>query len=203
MIYVTHDQAEAMTLADRVAVMDRGVVQQVDRPLVVYQQPVNRFVAGFLGWPPMNFVDGQLVPKDGQLCFVSTTDCHSVHASDRWCLPLPAAKTRAEQVRAGQDVTLGIRPEDIQLVEPGRTGQTLSMEVMLVEALGHSCLVTLQYGGWQGVALTPGSAVGGGPKPMVKVVINVEHAHLFDCATGLALSGGTFPTRPTSSLPAG
>jgi len=112
MIYVTHDQAEAMTLADRVAVMDRGVVQQVDRPEAIYQRPGNRFVAGFLGWPPMNFVDGRLLTKDGRLCF----------AFNGCCLPLPENKAAQWRAQVGRSVTLGIRPEDIRFAAPEQEG---------------------------------------------------------------------------------
>ena len=187
MIYVTHDQAEAMTLADRVAVMDRGVVQQVDRPEAIYQRPGNRFVAGFLGWPPMNFVDGRLLPKDGRLCF----------AFNGCSLPLPDAKAAQWQVQVGRSVTLGIRPEDIQFAAPDQDGARLSAEVVLVESLGHSCLVTLRHGDWQGVALDPGPGALDGWKRkrleqelMVEVFFNMQHAHLFDRSTGQALNNG-------------
>jgi multiple sugar transport system ATP-binding protein len=186
MVYVTHDQAEAMTLADRVAVMDRGVVQQLDRPLAVYEQPANRFVAGFMGWPPMNFADGHLLTKDGQLSF----------ACDDWCLLLPSAKTVDWEAKTGQAVSLGIRPEDIYLRPPAGGGATLPMEVVLVESLGHSCLVTLRHGGWQCVALFNRSDGRDGWKrsdwkrlqqePMVEVAFHLERAHLFDRSTGLA-----------------
>ncbi len=183
MIYVTHDQAEAMTLADRVAVMDRGVVQQTDRPLAVYERPVNRFVAGFVGWPPMNFAEGQLLPKDGRLCFVG----------DNWCLPLPPRKVECWQNQAGRAVTLGIRPEDIELAPPRPGGAMLPMQVLLVEPLGHSCLVTLRRGGWQAVALGNTSfsrrwlnAAAEQQESMVEVGFNMDHAHLFDPSTGVA-----------------
>lgn len=186
MVYVTHDQAEAMTLADRVAVMDHGVVQQVDRPLEVYERPVNRFVAGFVGWPPMNFAAGELRQQDGRLSFVC----------DHWCLPVPSSKVENWQQQAGRAVTLGLRPEDIQLTRPRQGEATLPMEVLLVEPLGHSCLVTLRHKGWQALALADaGLGRGGGStfdtcptKQMVEVSFNMEHAHLFDRSTGLALS---------------
>jgi multiple sugar transport system ATP-binding protein len=220
MIYVTHDQAEAMTLADRVAVMDRGVIQQVDRPLVVYEQPANRFVAGFIGWPPMNLVDGWLQPRDGQLCF----------ACDGWCWELPAALYRRLRLGGGEGpmgraVTLGFRPEDIHPALPGQTGATLRMEVALVESLGHSRLMTLRFGGWQCVAISPGSTAHGLPdrnlavkegwtewerseckavrQAAVSVSFDLDRAHWFDRSTGLALRGGTFQTCPTNSRPAG
>lgn len=198
MIYVTHDQAEAMTLADRVAVMDRGVLQQVDRPLVVYQQPVNRFVASFLGWPAMNFVDGRLLPHDGTLCFVSAFDGRGGGTDGGWSLALPSsmppAKAACWYASAGRAVTLGIRPEDIQFATsshpPCQAGAMLTVEVTLVEALGHACLVTIRRGGWQGLALVPGLPTGSGQKGsgrMVEAFFNMEHAHLFDRSTGWAL----------------
>ncbi len=190
MIYVTHDQAEAMTLADRVAVMNQGVVQQMDRPLAVYQRPTNRFVAGFLGWPPMNFADGQLVATDGRLCF----------ASDEWTLPLPSTKVQGWRGHIGKAVTLGIRPEDLRMGAPQSGEASLGMEVLLIESLGNTSLVTLRRGGWQAVAFGDDS-LSRQPStepqkqgPMVDVTFNMEHAHLFDRSTGVALS---------SSRPAG
>jgi multiple sugar transport system ATP-binding protein len=181
-IYVTHDQAEAMTLADRVAVMDQGLVQQVDRPLVVYQQPANRFVASFLGWPPMNFVEGRLLSSDGRLRFVC----------ENWCLPVPSAKAVCWQPYLGKAVTLGIRPEDIGLARQGEA--SLPAEIILVEPLGHSCLVTFRHRAWQGVAFSFGASAGGEleakrlrQESMLEVSFNLEHAYLFDRYTGLAL----------------
>jgi multiple sugar transport system ATP-binding protein len=187
MIYVTHDQAEAMTLADRVAVMDQGIVQQVDRPQAIYKQPRNRFVAGFLGWPPINFVDGRLLPKDGRLCF-GFNSC---------CLPLPARKAAHWQDQVGRPLTLGIRPEDVQFAAEDQQGARLSAEVVLVESLGFSCLVTLRHGDWQGVALVPGPGPQNGwtrtrleRESMVDIFFNMEQAHLFDRSTGLAVNSG-------------
>jgi len=171
-----------MTLADRVAVMDQGVVQQVDRPVVVYQQPANRFVAGFLGWPPMNFADGRLLSTDGGLCFVA----------EAWRVPLPRVSAVSWQTYVGRAVTLGIRPEDIVL-SPAPGAATLPADVMLIEPLGPWCLVTLRHGDWQGVALA--RSAGGDSEvkrleqdSMVEVSFNVENAYLFDRSTGLALN---------------
>jgi multiple sugar transport system ATP-binding protein len=180
-IYVTHDQGEAMTLGDRIAVMDRGVVQQVDRPLAVYHQPANRFVAGFLGWPPMNFANGQLVASDRGLLF----------AADGWCLPVPQPRALSWQPYVGKAVTLGIRPENIGLV-PTPGAARLAADVVLVEPLGHSCLVTLRHGNWECVAFA--LSAGGElevkrlqQESMVEVSLNLEKAYLFDRSTGLAL----------------
>ena len=69
MVYVTHDQDESLALGDRVVLLDRGVVQQADSPQALYDRPLNRQVAAFVGWPPMNFLEGRLVEDDGRLCF--------------------------------------------------------------------------------------------------------------------------------------
>jgi ABC-type sugar transport system ATPase subunit len=171
MIYVTHDQAEAMTLADRVVVLDQGRVQQVDRPMAVYEQPCNRFVAGFLGWPVMNFLDGRLQSCDGRLCLVAPS-CGCLSVPDAWA------------AYAGQAVTLGIRPEDIYPV--GDEG--LAMEIVLIEALGHATLVTCRRNGWQLTARLPGRWACERENGSVKMGFHMEQAHLFDRAGGVRLN---------------
>src|SRR6187401_2260668 len=108
MIYVTHDQIEAMTMGDRIVVMNDGLVQQNDAPLVLYNEPVNLFVAGFLGSPPMNFISGTLKQESDKIRFTEieggTID-----------LRIPAADRPAARQFAGQNVILGIRPEDLEV----------------------------------------------------------------------------------------
>jgi multiple sugar transport system ATP-binding protein len=111
-LYVTHDQEEAMTLGDRVVVMKDGVVQQVGRPLEVYERPANRFVAGFVGMPPMNFVDGRLERGGGGLSF----------ADGRTALRLPASKAALVAGWADRPVVLGIRPDAISPAPAERSG---------------------------------------------------------------------------------
>jgi multiple sugar transport system ATP-binding protein len=136
-IYVTHDQEEAMTLGDRVVVMDAGLIQQCDAPLNIYRAPVNRFVAGFLGTPPMNFLAGRLVADDRGTWF----DGSGVR------LRLTATQAARMGPQMGQEVTLGVRPENLQLhpvPAPGMTngaernsgGQVLNLKVVVVEPLG-------------------------------------------------------------------
>ena len=136
-IYVTHDQVEAMTLGDRIVVLANGVIQQVGRPIELYRNPVNRFVAGFIGMPPMNFIDGRLEAGD-RVDFVA----EGVRVA-----------LSAQQVPAGTSaaVTLGIRPEDLQLVtgtpDGGAfAGSRLSGNVVLVERLGGTSHVHLDVG---------------------------------------------------------
>ena len=128
-IYVTHDQEEAMTLGDRVVVMKDGVVHQGAAPQEVYQRPVNRFVAGFVGTPPMNFFAGRMVAEGGRLYFDQ--------GSDRLRLPERLASRLAG--RQGQRMVLGLRPEALSDAPQGKfAGQenTLDVTVSVVEPLG-------------------------------------------------------------------
>ncbi|MFO0839186.1 MAG: ATP-binding cassette domain-containing protein [Phycisphaerae bacterium] len=124
-IYVTHDQEEAMTLGERIVVMKDGLVQQVAPPFEVYERPVNRFVAGFVGTPPMNFLDGRLVRVDGALAFED--------GESR--LKLSAAQQQALAGYADKLVTLGVRPDALSLGGDAN-GATLKAQVGVVEPLG-------------------------------------------------------------------
>jgi multiple sugar transport system ATP-binding protein len=129
-IYVTHDQEEAMTLGDRIVVMRDGVIHQCGDPLNVYNRPVNRFVAGFVGTPPMNFLNGRLVGQDGSVFFDEGA------ARLRLC-PRHAAKLGAW---VGREVVLGVRPEGISTRCEGRfAGQdnSLPIQIVVVEPLGE------------------------------------------------------------------
>lgn len=128
-VYVTHDQAEAMTMADRIVVMDGGLVQQVGPPLAVYGDPANRFVAGFFGVPAMNFVDGELEAAAGAVRFTAAG--------------LALDLGRRPGARAGH-VTLGVRPEHVRLPA---NGDGWPATVSLIEPMGDETLVFLDYGG--------------------------------------------------------
>jgi ABC-type sugar transport system ATPase subunit len=130
-IYVTHDQVEAMTLGDRIVVLADGRIQQVGKPIELYRSPVSRFVAGFIGTPPMNFVEGSLSEADGHVVF--TAQGVSIRIS----------REKTQQAKAAQALTLGIRPEDLHLipstsasVEGGVSGEVIQGRVLLVERLG-------------------------------------------------------------------
>lgn len=127
-IYVTHDQEEAITLGDRVVVMNEGVIQQCADALTIYHHPVNRFVAGFLGNPPMNFLEGRLTADAGGLRFTA--------GEDQLAVPDWAQGPLAERV--GEQVVLGVRPEGLGLASPaeGTRTDTLAMRVTLVQPLG-------------------------------------------------------------------
>ena len=126
-IYVTHDQAEAMTLGDRICVMYKGIIQQVAEPMEVYDRPVNKFVAGFLGTPPMNFFDGHIKVIDNKIYFV--------HAND--AILIPEKMKRDITSYAGKQVVLGFRAENIY-TEPieGQEENCIKADVKVVEPLG-------------------------------------------------------------------
>ena len=133
MIYVTHDQIEAMTLADRIAVMKGGVIQQLDAPQAIYNRPVNRFVAGFLGSPAMNFLDGELVA--GPSFKIGAT-----------AVPLARYTFDGSTNRIGPAV-LGIRPEHIAFGDAAKSAPfSQQVEVELVEPMGSDTLVWTKLG---------------------------------------------------------
>jgi multiple sugar transport system ATP-binding protein len=129
-VYVTHDQEEAMTLGDRVVVMSVGEIQQAAPPLTVYNQPSNRFVAAFVGTPPMNFIDGVLEDDDGVRYFVG----QGVR------IPLDDWFRRASEHAAGREVALGIRPDGLFLhpEEPGHTDKYIDVRIGVTEPLGST-----------------------------------------------------------------
>jgi multiple sugar transport system ATP-binding protein len=133
MIYVTHDQIEALTLADRIAVMKGGVIQQLAPPIEVYQKPVNRFVAGFIGSPPMNFFDGRMTPAGPAIVMGSQT------------VPLATYPFR-RAVDAGREVTLGVRPEHISLGAAPTHAFAATSKVDIVEPMGADTLLWTKLG---------------------------------------------------------
>ena len=178
-IYVTHDQVEAMTLGDRIVVLANGQIQQVGRPIELYRSPINRFVAGFIGTPPMNFIEGRL-DGDAGVAFVAD-GVRLALGGDR----MPASSSAP--------VTLGIRPEDIVLVSGAlgadeSAGARLTGKVVLVERLGGTSHVHFDVGSHRLMA-----AVSHETLPAVDVMIEVSvpsaRVHLFG-ADGIALARG-------------
>ncbi|MEO7168468.1 MAG: sn-glycerol-3-phosphate ABC transporter ATP-binding protein UgpC, partial [Chthoniobacterales bacterium] len=144
MIYVTHDQVEAMTMGDRIVVMNDGVVQQNDAPLVLYNEPVNLFVAGFLGSPPMNFVTGKL-KQDGEKIRFNEIEGGTID------LTFAAAERPAAREFIGQNVILGIRPENLEVATFSRKegkalGNGFPAIVDVVEPMGAETNLYLQTG---------------------------------------------------------
>ncbi len=169
MIYVTHDQTEAMTLGQRIVVMKDGVVQQVAAPLELYKHPVNAFVAGFIGSPAMNFLAGRLDRRDG---------LHFVPSHDPTPLPLPESYA-PPAAALDRDLLLGVRPEHVRAGEPGRPGpDAFATPVQVIESLGNETLLYFDVAGGTFVVRTPGSAAAAVGQP-VPLTLVPEHIHLF------------------------
>jgi multiple sugar transport system ATP-binding protein len=183
MLYVTHDQVEAMTLGDRIVVMHEGRVRQVDTPANVYDHPHDTFVAGFLGSPPMNLLAGTLVQREGRWQ-VQLAEAPALQLT----LPAPLAAAAARSGAAS--VVVGIRPEHLVATPLGGTGpvtDSLTASVELAEPLGHEQLLHLRAGG---VSFTVRGAPGVRPAPgsLVSVRMLPERLHLFDATTGVSLT---------------
>ncbi len=165
MILVTHDQADALALGDRVAVLAEGELQQAGSPRDVYEHPANRFVAGFLGWPPMNLIDGELRDEGGRTWF----------RGGAWSVPLPDdARTN---VAPGGQVTLGVRPEHVRVAPGDERIPALAMRVGRVEPLGFADLLTLERDGLTLRALGDGRTMTEGTN--VRVSVDQDRIHLF------------------------
>ncbi|WP_135854404.1 ABC transporter ATP-binding protein [Halorussus salinus] len=191
-IYVTHDQAEAMTMSDRIAIIDGGELQQIDPPLVCYNEPANLFVAGFIGSPSMNFVEGEVTATG-----LSTPDFN-----------VDFDTTQLSGVTEGDHLTLGVRPEDVYLREKGREianpTQAIQARTDVLEPMGDEIFVYLLTGD----AAEPQLETEGDEAEMpqnqllmsvdpssdieseqdVEVVLDRERVHLFDTETGEAIS---------------
>jgi ABC-type sugar transport system ATPase subunit len=181
-IYVTHDQVEAMTLADRIVVLQAGNLIQYDTPDGIYNRPAAKFVAGFTGSPPMNFLPCRIGEGGRVLHLPGSVD-----------VPVPAARVAATAPQAGRAVTFGLRPEHITV---GATAQGGSCEapaqVMLVEPLGSDTLALVRLGrGDDGGEVTgrfsPDANLAVGQRLTVSLALN--RVHLFDSESGMAIRG--------------
>jgi multiple sugar transport system ATP-binding protein len=170
-VYVTHDQVEAMTLGDRIVVLADGRIQQVGKPIDLYRTPVNRFVAGFVGTPPMNFVDGLITGEDGGVVFKA----EGVHCA--------LLSERTPQTMPSGPVTLGIRPEDMEVDVADTLIDTspkdgLQGRVVLVERLGGTSHIHFDAGPHRLLAAVTNERL---PEvgDAINVRLNRERAHLF------------------------
>ncbi len=166
MIYVTHDQVEAMTMADRIVVMNAGTIEQVGAPLDLYDQPANRFVAEFLGSPSMNLIDGTI------------SDSGTVVLGSGLELPLGAS------LRAGAEVTLGIRPEYISLSDTG--GMKVRCMVSVIEPTGPATILVVEMGD-EKVTIEVTGRVAHRVGDFIDIWMAKEHCHLFDTSSGIRL----------------
>ena len=172
-LYVTHDQVEAMTLADRIMVMNGGVAEQIGTPLDIYSNPASQFVAGFIGSPAMNFLPGRML---GDGAHVELAGGHR----------LATAKARAG---ADTPVTVGVRPEHLHLAGPTDAERRIAVHVELVEALGADTVVhgLIDGHGEMLMARLPG-IVSAGQGEEISLAVEPGQLHLFDTATGRSLA---------------
>jgi multiple sugar transport system ATP-binding protein len=179
-IYVTHDQVEAMTMGTRIAILNRGELQQIDTPQNLYSFPTNRFVAGFIGSPAMNFFDVSLVEQDGQLMV----------KSDTVKLPLPLSSPAVYRNYIGKRLICGMRPEDIHdvnYVPPGIAAAPIKGTVINIEMMGNEVIVYLALpGGESCVArVDRRSEISRGQS--AALMVDTAALHLFDPHTELAI----------------
>ena len=175
-VYVTHDQAEALTLADRIVVMKEGVVQQTGTPDEIYEQPRNTFVASFLGNPPINYLDGTLESEGGGVSFR--------RGGLRLALPPHAAQRAAGQ--AGREVTLGVRAEDVDEHGIPREGGTVHGRVTSVLPVGSDQFLGVEVEG-RPLFFRVGKEMRHRDGDNVALVVNVNRLHLFDRQDGRSL----------------
>jgi multiple sugar transport system ATP-binding protein len=187
MVYVTHDQVEAMTMGDRIAVMKDGVIQQVADPIQIYQHPANLFVAGFIGAPPMNLFRGTLGGEPGGLCFLEAAP-PSAGQTSGFRLKLSPEHSAKLAGRSGSPLILGLRPEDIRLSTGGvpTADSTVDAVVELVEPLGAETLCHLTTGAHAMVARL-GGAERIAPGHKVRAAFNSAGFHFFDPTTERAI----------------
>jgi multiple sugar transport system ATP-binding protein len=189
-IYVTHDQAEAMTMSDRIAIINQGELQQIAPPLVCYNEPANLFVAGFIGSPSMNFVEGEVTPNG-----LATED-----------FDVAFEPGQLSGVAEGDPVTLGVRPEDVYPREKSENvtnpTQSIPARTDVLEPMGDEIFVYLLTGGKEArmeatpeqpqnqllMSVDPSSDIA--EEQDVEVVLDRERVHLFDTQTGEAISHG-------------
>jgi multiple sugar transport system ATP-binding protein len=174
MIYVTHDQVEAMTLADKVVVLNSGRVEQVGSPLELYHQPANLFVAGFLGTPKMGFLKGKVSRVDAQSCEVE------LDAGGRISLPLSSAT-----LSAGSAVTLGIRPEHLEIATPGQATLTVTADVG--ERLGSDTFCHVITASKEPLTLRIRGDMASQYGETLQLYLDPTQCHLFD-ADGVAVA---------------
>lgn len=172
MIYVTHDQVEALTMADKIVVMKLGVIQQIGGPMELYNEPDNKFVAGFIGSPPMNFLVVN-IKKEGD----------KVYADEgTFRLEVTPAQAKVLQPYIGKDVTFGIRPEDVEFSHTPIDGKTINGHVSVVEPLGSETQVYVSTSKAKVVGKIDPTVIPA-PDEKVALIANMEKAKFFDLET--------------------
>jgi len=182
MIYVTHDQVEAMTMGDRICIMKDGEIQQVAEPLSLYNQPANLYAAGFIGSPPMNFFRGTLRKEGGVVRFVEANAKGapvSIH--------LPPRLAEAGRNHLDKDVVLGIRPEDLHEEPSPQEGATATVTVDVSEPMGAETYLYLTTGATSFIARVKPTAIHA-PGTSVHLAFTPANLHLFDASSEAILT---------------
>jgi multiple sugar transport system ATP-binding protein len=177
MVYVTHDQIEAMTMGTRIAVMSEGLLMQVGTPQALYDSPANRFVAGFIGSPSMNFVDVTLEGTGSDAKLVG---------SGGWVVPLPHRLAESVAAEGAHKIIAGFRPEHLELGEVGSTATTFQGKADVVEYLGNEELLHVTAANQDIVAIV-GSEHRVKPGDILTLALPMDKLHLFDAESGLSL----------------
>ena len=190
-IYVTHDQTEAMTMGDRIVVMKDGYIQQIDSPTNLYQNPVNQFVAGFIGSPQMNFIDAKLVKIDGKYTVEFGSEDTKTSRGKKFYVEIPESKVNEEVLEplVDQEIVMGVRPECIHdeemFLSTAKTG-IIEATVEVTEMMGAE---TYLYLNCEEIPLTarvsPRSTAR--PQDVIKVAIDPNRIHIFDKETEKSL----------------
>jgi multiple sugar transport system ATP-binding protein len=178
-VYVTHDQVEAMTLADRVVVMNKGKIEQIGAPNHLYHSPATRFVAGFIGSPAMNFIPCKLEQAGEGL---------NVRLSDTIAFAVPAERVQRYRSAAGKELTFGIRPEHVTdaRTNGAKNLATFDAGIEVVEPMGNETMVFFSVGPTEVCARTDPNA-GAKTGASLKMAAHLDHMHLIDNATGQVL----------------
>jgi multiple sugar transport system ATP-binding protein len=173
-VYVTHDQTEAMTMGDRIVVMKDGFIQQIDTPQKLYNSPCNLFVAGFIGSPQMNFIDGTVVK----------TESGFAAEFEGYRIALPENKQKNLEAYAGKEIVLGIRPEDIVIA--GDNPERIDMKIDLVELMGSEMYLHCNLGDFKITVRTP-VVDGCKSDSTLSFSINKQKLHIFDKETEMVI----------------
>lgn len=174
-IYVTHDQTEAMTMGQRIVVMDKGIIQQADTPEEIYNNPVNMFVAGFIGSPSMNFLSGSLSEEGGALYFKA----NGVKVE----VPQGRAQSLRDKGYAGKEVVLGIRPEDLHdepIFLEGSPNSIVNAHIEVVENLGHEMYLYINGVGSDTIIARVDSRSGVKEGTNLRLAFDMNKVHFFD-----------------------
>ncbi len=170
-VYVTHDQVEAMTLGDRIVLMNDGYIEQVGNPIELFQNPVNTFVAGFIGNPPMNLINGTITRNESELCITS---------NEGFSIPIP--ERNDSNIEKGQKIVMGLRTEDIFLDNGDNDipdDWKFEADVLVTEPLGSETHLHVNIGGLKITGKCEGRTKVR-PHDKIKLCLNLKHLHIFD-----------------------